>query len=146
MLSLFLPGLSHMYLGLIRRGLFYISVLAFTIFISVALLLPISGIFGIFMGFSIMTIYAVSFFEAFSIRRDIVMGKEVKDTIPNLGIFGSGKVILIIAIVILALVFGVNILSSLPWYAWLILGIVAICYAPFLRKKKGEQPPNDENN
>jgi len=142
----FLPGLSHMYLGLIRRGLFYISLLAFTIFISVALLLPISGMFGIVMGFSIMTIYAVAFFEAFSIRRDIVMGKEVKDTIPSMGIFGSAKVLLVVAAIVVAAVFGVNILSSLPWYGWLVLGIVAICYAPFIRKKNNVQPPNDENN
>jgi len=141
----FMPGLSHMYLGLIRRGLFYMSLLALIIFFTITLLSH-SGLFGVFTGLSIAALYAVSFFEAFSIRRDIVMGKEVKDAIPNFGMPGSNKVILIIIAIVVAAVLGVNILSSLPWYAWMILGIVAICYAPFIRKKKHDKAPNDENN
>ena len=73
------------------------------------------------------------------------MGKEVKDTIPNLGILGGNKVVLVVLAVIFALALGINILSSLPWYAWIILGIVAICYAPYLRGKKRKNSSKDDN-
>ena len=140
----FLPGLSHIYMGLIRRGLFYISALAFVIFFTSAAI-PFFGIFRIFTTFAIVALYAVSFFEAFGIRRDIIMGKEVEDTLPNLAWLGGNKAVLIAVAVIFALAIGVNILARLPWYAWLILGVVAVCYAPHLRKKKDKKPSDDEN-
>jgi len=143
----FLPGLSHIYMGLVRRGLFYVSALAFVIFFTSAIV-PSFGIFRIITIFSIFALYAVSFFEAFSIRRDMIMGKEVKDVIPNLAIFGGSKVIIIVIAVVFAVSLGINILSSLPWYAWVILGIVAICYAPYIRGRKRSKPSdggNDEN-
>ena len=135
----FLPGLSHIYMGLIRRGLFYISALAFVIFFT-SVVVPRFSSLGIITGFSIIAIFAVSFFEAFSIRRDIIMGKEVKDTLPNLGIILRNKVFL----VVIAVLFAISILASLPWYAWLILGIVAVCYAPFMYGKKKKQSLKDE--
>jgi hypothetical protein len=140
----FLPGLSHIYMGLIRRGLFYISALALVIFFT-SVIVPILNLLGIFAGFSIVALYAVSFFEAFSIRRDIIMGKEVKDALPNLAWLGGNKAVLILIAVIFAIALGINILARLPWYAWLILGIVAVCYAPYLRRKKGKKLSNDEN-
>jgi len=131
-------------MGLIRRGLFYISALALVIFFSSALV-PGFGIFRIITGFSIVALYAVSFFEAFSIRRDMIMGKEVKDAIPNFGILGGNKVVLIAVGIIFAAALGINILARLPWYAWLILGIVAVCYAPSLRGKKRKESSNNDN-
>jgi len=140
----FLPGLGHIYMGLIRRGLFYISALALTIFFT-SVVVPIFGILGIITGFAITAIYAVAFFEAFGIRRDIIMGKEVKDTLPNLAWIGGNKAILIVVGIIFAIAIGAHILARLPWYAWVILGIVAVCYAPYLRKKKNEKSQNNEN-
>ena len=141
----FLPGLGHIYMGLIRRGLFYISTLALIIFFT-SVVVPNFGRFSIFAGFSIAALFAVSFFEAFSIRRDIIMGKEVKDTIPNLGIFGKNKVIIIILAVIFVIVLAVNILSALPWYVWLILGIIAVCYAPAVYGNKRKEMSDKEND
>jgi len=123
----FLPGLSHIYLGLVRRGLFYISALALIIFFS-AMIVPYISMLGVLTGFSIAGLYAVSFFEAFAIRRDIVMGKEVKDTIPNIAILRKNKYLLIVLIAVVAVTFGIRILSVLNWYVWIILGIVAICF------------------
>ncbi|MCL2573897.1 MAG: hypothetical protein FWE34_05015 [Defluviitaleaceae bacterium] len=141
----FLPGLSHIYLGLIRRGLFYISALAFIIFIT-SMVVPVFGIFGVFTGFAIVAIYAVSFFEAFSIRRDIIMGKEVKDAIPTLGLTGGSKTVLIVMTVMLVIAFAIHILARLPWYGWLILGVVAVCYAPTLYRKKSKKDSSDESS
>jgi len=141
----FLPGLSHIYMGLIRRGLFYISALPILIYLTVVFASNL-GVLVLFPAFSIAALFAVAFFEAFSIRRDIIMGKEVKDTIPNLGMLGGNKVVIIVVGVILVVALGVNILASLPWYAWLILGIVAIIYAPYLRGKNRKNASNDENN
>jgi len=141
----FLPGLSHIYMGLIRRGLFYVATLALVIFFS-SVIVPDFARLSVLTGFAIFAIYAVSFFEAFSIRRDIIIGKEIKDAIPNFGIIGGNRVVLIAIGIIFAIALGINILSNLPWYAWLILGIVAVCYAPSVRAKKGKKSSDDENN
>jgi len=127
MLLLFspLPGLGHMYLGLIRRGLFYMFSLALLIFLTVVLA---PSLLVIFTSFAMAALAAVSFFEAFIIRRDMVMGKEIADTIPNLAFVGKNKTILAIAIAVLAVIVGINILGALPWYAWVVIGIVAVCY------------------
>lgn len=129
-----LPGLSHMYLGLIKRGLFYISTFALIAFLTVTL----GGPFTIITGLGITALYAVAFFEAFAIRRDIVMGKEVSDSVP---VIGKNKTVLVVIAVVVAAALGINILSSLPWYAWMILGIVAVCYFPvaIVRVTKGKK-------
>ena len=141
----FLPGLSHIYLGLIRRGLFYISALPILIYLTVVFASNF-GIFVLFPAFSIAALFAVAFFESFSIRRDIIMGKEVKDTMPSFGMPGGSKAVIIAIGVILVVALGVNILARLPWYAWLVLGIVAICYAPSLRGKNRKKMLNDKNS
>lgn len=120
-----LPGLGHMYMGLMRRGLFYIFALATIIFLTVTLA---PSPLVIFTGFAIAALYAIAFFEAFIIRRDMIMGKEIIDTIPNISMLGKNKTLLTVLIIILAVTLGINILAALPWYAWLIMGIVAICY------------------
>ena len=117
-----------MYMGLIKRGLFYIFALALLVFLISSLSFG-SGLLAIPAGFAIAALYAASFFEAFSIRRDIVMGKEVKDTIPKF--FNNGKFAAIAVIALIAIV-GLNTLSSLrwlSWYVWLTLGIVAVVLA-----------------
>ena len=120
-----LPGLSHMYLGLIRRGLFYISALALLVFLTTALA---PSILVVLTGFSTAALFAVAFFEAFAIRRDIVMGKEVKDSIPNIAFILKNKTLLTVTLIIVAIAIGINIIASLPWYAWMIMGIVAVVY------------------
>ncbi|MCL2396472.1 MAG: hypothetical protein FWC93_00210 [Defluviitaleaceae bacterium] len=140
-----LPGLGHIYLGLIRRGLFYISALALVIFFKV-MVIPIFAPVAIFTGFSIAALYAVSFFEAFGIRRDIIMGKEVKDVIPNIGPLGKNKSLLAVLIVIVVVSLAINIVSALPWYAWLVLGIVAVCYfRGIIGKRRGGGNQEDSN-
>jgi len=120
-----LPGLGHMYLGLIRRGLFYMASLALLIFLT-TVLAPSALV--IFTGFAMAALFGVAFFEAFAIRRSMVMGKEVADTIPNIAFIAKNKTILAIALAVLAVIIGINILGALPWYAWVVIGIVAVCY------------------
>ena len=140
----FLPGLSHIYMGLIRRGLFYISALPILIYLTVVFASNF-GVFVLFPAFSIAALFAVAFFESFGIRRDIIMGKEVKDNIPNFGMIGGNKVVFIALGIILAVALGVNILARLPWYAWLVLGIVAVCYAPYLNGKNRKKSSKNED-
>jgi len=120
-----LPGLGHMYLGLIRRGLFYMASLALLIFLTTALAL---SALVIFTSFAMAALFGVAFFEAFAIRRSMVMGKEIADTIPNIAFATKNKTVLVIALAVLAVIIGINILGALPWYAWVVIGIVAVCY------------------
>jgi len=130
-----LPGLGHMYMGLMRRGLFYIFALALIILLTVAIA---PSILVVLTSFAIAALFAMAFFEAFAIRRDIVMGKEAKDTLPNIAMFGGGKNKALLAVLIFAfvVVLGINILTALPWYAWLVIGIVAVCYLSMRHDKK----------
>ena len=139
----FLPGLGHIYLGLIRRGLFYIAALALLSFLSVAVI-PSFGPLGILTGFAMAALYAVSFFEAFGIRRDIIMGKEVKDTIPNIGPFGKSKNLLFVCVAIVAVSLAFNILAALPGPVWVVAGIVAVCY--FYAKSEGRKSGKGKDN
>lgn len=132
-----LPGLSHMYLGLIRRGLFYITALALLVFFTTAIA---PSAFVILTSFAKLALFATAFFESFAIRRDIVMGKDVRDTIPSFEALKRNKAIFVAILILAAVVFGVNILSSLDWYVWLIFGIVAIVFLVFGRSRK-----NDDN-
>jgi len=116
-----MPGLAHMYLGLIKRGLFYTSVFALSLTVSFNLLSPIAAI-------ATVVVYAIAFFEAFKMRRDMVMGKEVHDTIPDISILSKNKSLLTLILVIVGVMVGFNVLTSLRWFAWMIIGIVAICY------------------
>ena len=130
MLSL-LPGTGHMYLGLIRRGLFYMTSLALLIFLT-TVIAPSALV--ILTSFAKAALFAVAFFESFAIRRDIVMGKEVADTVPTFSAHGRNKSLLVLVLVVVAILVSVNILSSLNWIVWLVLGIVAV--AIFTSKKK----------
>jgi len=119
----FMPGLSHMYLGLIKRGLFYISAIALSVFLTVQF--GISGLAPLIIitAFANFAICAVAFFEAFAIRRDIVMGKEVQDVIPS---FVKNKTFLLAVAALLTLVVIINILSFIPWYFWILIAVAVI--------------------
>ena len=120
-----LPGLGHMYLGLIRRGLFYVSALALLVFLTTTLA---PSFLVILTGFSMAALFAVAFFETLVIRRDILMGKEVKDVVPNIGFLVKNKSLMAIVVVIMIVALGINIITSLRWYAWVVIGIVAVVY------------------
>jgi len=128
-----LPGLGHFYIGLIRRGLFYLSATAFAIFLTIqaAINLPLLLVFTVF---SIVAVYAVAFFETLVIRRDIAAGKEVVDRLPAFA--NNKRFVLGVAIVAIG-VFALGFISSLPWYGWLAitaLGVVAMGLGLFKKK------------
>jgi len=116
----------------------------FALIIAMGSALSSGGMVSVFIGLSSLALYAVSFFEAFKIRREMVMGKEVKDAIPNIKGIGGNKTMVIVIIALFAAAIGINILTALPWYAWLVLGIVAICYAPFLGKRARTSSKNND--
>jgi len=123
-----------MYLGLIRRGLFYVSALAMLVFLTTALA---PSILIILTSFAKFALFAVAFFESFSIRRDIIMGKEVSDTIPNIALLRKNKTLFAAVIIVVAVLLGVHTLASLGWYVWLVVGIVAVAYFAINLNKKG---------
>ncbi|MCL2752889.1 MAG: hypothetical protein FWE44_01925 [Defluviitaleaceae bacterium] len=133
-----LPGLGHMYMGLIRRGLFYMSATALSIFLTVQMFSNwrFFGFFGIFAAFSIAAVLAVSFFETLSLRRDIVMGKTIEDQLP--AFLKNKGTISKIALVILVVV-GISFVSSLTWYGWLIMAFIGVVAITFVMNKKSEK-------
>lgn len=126
------PGLGHMYLGMIRRGLFYMAGIALLVFLTVQLAVNGLGTLIPLTGFGLFALYAVSFFESFIIRRDIVSGKEVSDTIPN---FVTDKRFLIGLGAVLALAVLSSIISAVPWFVWVVAGVVILIFSS--KKKKG---------
>lgn len=127
----FLPGLGHMYMGLIKRGLFYLSAVAFAIFATVQLGMT-APIFTILTAFAILGIYAVSFFESFVIRRNIAAGVAMDDNIPE---FAKSKTFLVALAATLSFLMLLSILEAIRP----ILGIVvfvAILVFVFSKKSK----------
>ncbi|MCL2415258.1 MAG: hypothetical protein FWD01_00430 [Defluviitaleaceae bacterium] len=152
-LLMWIPGLGHMYMGLIRRGLFYMSALPLLIYFTVALS-RIAPIFTILTGFSIAALYFVSFFETFVIRRDIMAGKEIADIIPDLRsllkikIYGFPVVIPIFTVVVV-----IGIISILPRIAVFIVSAIAsyligrYVHKVIISKGEAKSNPKDvENN
>ncbi|MCL2235815.1 MAG: hypothetical protein FWB98_05180 [Defluviitaleaceae bacterium] len=127
----FLPGLGHMYLGLIRRGLFYLAGTAFLVFLTVQFAMTIP-LMTILTGFSIFALMAVGFFEGFALRRDMVAGKEVVDALPK---FITNKTILVAIGAVLVIAILASIISSVPWIIWVIAGVAVVIFAS--KKKKG---------
>jgi len=73
-----LPGAAHMYMGLMKRGLLLMS----SFFMSIWLASEFGG--SPFLAFLIVIVCVAGFFDAFNIRRRIVMGEYVDDTISDL--------------------------------------------------------------
>ena len=136
------PGLGHMYMGLIRRGLFFFSALPLLIYftVSAARVFPF---LTVFTGFSIAALYAVSFFESLAIRRDIVEGKEVMDTIPNVRALAKNKLLMAIIIIIVAISVLHTILSAIPHVVLVIAAVAAIAH--FIGRRQGGKIDNDGN-
>jgi len=104
-----------MYLGLIRRGLFYMTSLALLIFLTTAIA---PSILVILTSFAKFALFAVAFFESFAIRRDIVMGKDVSDSIPNIDALRKNKTLFAAVIIVAAVVIGLRVLASLGGLVW----------------------------
>ena len=132
-----LPGLSHMYLGLIRRGLFYMASLALLIFLTTAIA---PSIIVILTSFAKFALFAVAFFESFSIRRDIIMGKDVSDSIPNIGALRKNKALFAAVIIVAAVIIGLRVLAFLGGLVWLIAIIAVILYFVI---NSGKKEPKD---
>ena len=129
-----LPGLSHMYLGLIRRGLFYMASLALLIFLTTAIA---PSILVILTSFAKFAIFAVAFFESFAIRRDIVMGKDVSDSTPNIAALRKNKTLFAAVIIVVAVVVGLRVLAILGWLIWFIaISAIALYFLWNSDKKK----------
>ncbi len=105
--SCILPGLNYMYLGLMKRGLFFL-----TGFFSIVLLMSITnmGILGIF----IPILWITNVFDAFEKRRRIINGIYVEDSIDEIiGWFKKYKTLVVITII---MIFAFSCLSELSFF------------------------------
>ena len=105
------PGLAHLYMGLIRRGLFYMSLFALAVAFSSTIPARGAGMRAALAGFSFLALYSTAFFEAFKIRREMILGKEIKDAIPNFLLSGN-KTVLIAAIAVVAVISALGFTKS----------------------------------
>lgn len=72
-----IPGLNYMYMGLMKRGMAFLS----TFF----LLISIGTFFNFpFFAFAIFIEMCYSFFDGFAIRRKMLMGVEVQDNVDDI--------------------------------------------------------------
>ena len=69
-----LPGSSHMYMGLKKRGLFIMSIFLSIIFISVLLKFPLLNLL-------LILIYLTNFFDSLKLYKRIESGEKVEDKI-----------------------------------------------------------------
>ncbi|MDR2899560.1 MAG: hypothetical protein LBU94_04530 [Clostridiales bacterium] len=80
-----LPGLNYMYIGLMKRGMFFMSLFFLICFIMGTLNAPML-IFALFMEMF------YSFFDGFKIRRQILNGEHVNDDVDDvLGFYQNNK-------------------------------------------------------
>lgn len=128
----FLPGLGHMYLGFIRRGLFYLSAFAFAIFVTVQFGIMSFVPFILLAAFGIVAVVAIAFFESLVIRRDLAAGKELEDVLPP---FAKNRKTLMLVGVFLLVPFVINLLTTLSWYAWLVFALVFVVAVGYFAKK-----------
>lgn len=143
-LLMWVPGLGHMYMGLIKRGLFYFSALPLLIYFTVAIA-RVFPVFTIFTGFSIAALYAVSFFEGLAIRRDIIEGKAVADVIPNLRALAQNKLVRCILIAKLAIAVLHTVVSAIPMPLIVIAVILAAVFFLSKRGKKNDDKGSGDN-
>jgi hypothetical protein len=91
-----IPGLNYMYIGLMKRGMFFMSMFFMLIFISSTLHTPVP-MFALFMEM------CYSFFDGFKIRRQILNGENVPDEITDVTTFfnANKSIITIVFLMIL---------------------------------------------
>ncbi|MCL2170743.1 MAG: hypothetical protein FWB71_01210 [Defluviitaleaceae bacterium] len=139
-LLMWLPGLGHMYMGLMRRGLFFFSMLPLLIYLTVlaAGTLPL---LNVFLGFGIAGLYIISFFEALKLRRDMVAGIETPDALPDLGGIIRNKTIMGIVVLIVGISVLHALITAVPVIAPLAI-ILIICAIWGRKKKKNDSGDN----
>jgi len=131
----FLPGLGHMYLGFIRRGLFYLSAFAFSIFITTQFGIMGAAPFVVLAVFGIVGTVAIAFFESLVIRRDLAHGKEINDQLPA---FAKNRVVLTVVGIFVVIPFLVNVLAAMPPFVWvfIIFACVGVTVLGWSKKEK----------
>jgi hypothetical protein len=98
------PGINYMYEGLIKRGLFVLSGFFLSTYLGAALSEPIFGCI-------IPIIWIASVFDAFNIRRRLIAGERISDSVDDiLGFFKKYKTAIILS---MAVVLGLNLLGSI---------------------------------
>lgn len=91
-----IPGLNYMYMGLMKRGLFFMSSFFLLIFLTAFLSAP-SILFIVFI------LMCYSFFDGFNYRRHILLGEYVKDDVNDIApFFIKYKGIIIMGVVLVA--------------------------------------------
>jgi len=138
-----LPGLNYMYLGLMKRGLFFM-----TSFFALIVIIKEIGIS--FLSFGIFMLICFCLFDSFRIRRQLVDGFDVPDGISDVLSFykQNKKPILLIMLIVIGIAtlrrmtgfFTVTFLESFTFMSilgvawnfasfilWLII-IIAVCY------------------
>ncbi len=90
-----IPGANHMYLGLMKRGLFVLSMFALSIYLT--------SLLGGYPAAIIPIIAIASFFDGFNLRRKIIDGVPVSDSVSEITNFLSKYKLYIIGFFLLGL-------------------------------------------
>ena len=118
--SLMPPGINYMYEGLIKRGLFMLSSFFLSSYLATALNEPLFGLI-------IPIMWVTCAFDAFHIRRRMIAGEDVPDSVDDiLGFLHKYKAAIILFFVI---VLGLHLLSFVG-------GAVASLHLPFLYSRR----------
>ena len=137
------PGVAHMYMGLMKRGLLILSSFFLSIWLANTLYMPV------FLGLFIAAVWIVSFFDAINTRKRIISGEYVDDCVSDItGVIKRFKIPLI-----LLLIYAVFYNSSYSYGYGLSLNrggvapvviFAAIFAAIFSGYKKKRRIPRDE--
>ena len=110
------PGVNYMYEGLIKRGLFILSSFFLSIYLAAALSEPI-------FGFITAIMWITCAFDAFRIRKRLIAGENVPDSVDDiLAFIKRYKTALILFFVI---VLALNLLGAIS-------SAIAISYLPYI--------------
>ncbi|MDR1532809.1 MAG: hypothetical protein LBS62_11635 [Clostridiales bacterium] len=101
------PGISYMYLGLIKRGLFVLSAFFAAAFLTATFSEPI-------LGFVIAIIYFGAIFDSFNKRRLLNAGINVPDSVEDY--LGFIKRYAIPIIIVIGIVIGLNALNGVGYF------------------------------
>jgi len=115
--TLFLPpGVNYMYEGLIKRGLFILSSFFLSFYLAASLREPIFGLVAAIM-------WITCAFDAFRIRRRLIYGEDVPDSVDDILRFikqYKGAIIIFLIIIL-----GLSLLNSIG---------NAISYLPYIHR------------
>lgn len=150
-LALCCPGSSHMYMGFMKRGLFLMTMFFLSIFIvsitqfgPLALFIPI--------------IHITACFDAYNLRRRLIGGEEVADTVNDITGFIYTYRMPIIVISGIFVVFGwasrmlniVNRYLNYPLYSrdigFLLLSLAVIAFGVYIFKHGKKYDDTKDNN